>query len=180
MSLYELSSLLIGLLNFVVVTTALLYYYRQAKAAVNQAKASEEQVKLLNMSLERTTYIEFESMLLDLSKLIIQYPEVRPYLYDDKTCPKKDDKDYNLVISFCVYYLDFFDHVLTTEILSPGGTKWENHKWETWIYDMLKTSPSLRETLNDERHWYDEALYKILENVESKLNIRRSSLPPNR
>lgn len=175
MTQYEKLSLILGTVNFIVVSVALLYYYRQASAAVNQAKAAEKQVELLNKSLERTTYLDFESSLFELSKLIIQYPSVRPYLYDGKPCPNCPSEDYNLITSFCVFYLDFFDHVLTTEALSPGGTSWTNEKWSNWIYDMFKTSPSLRQVLNDERHWYNEALHKILEDVEYELNIRRSS-----
>lgn len=161
---FEKMSILIGIVNFIVITIALTFYYRQAKAA-------QEQVKILNMSLERNTYMDFESSLSQLSKSLIQYPDLRPYLYDNKTCPKKEHNDYNVIISFCVLYLDFFDHVITMEKLSPGGTQWSSSEWSSWICDMLKNSPALRETLENEKDWYNEELYKKLEKVKFELNI---------
>lgn len=161
MTTFEQISIGIQIIQFFCLAIAIIFYYRQAKAAKEQAVAATNQAKLLTLSLQRSTYIDFESSLFELSKLIIQKPEVRPYLYDNLPMPDKDARDYNLVLSFCVFYLDFFDHVLTMEEISPLGTQWTKENWENWICDMFKSSPSLRQVHINERSWFVDKLSEL-------------------
>lgn len=174
---YETLSVTAQIITFFFLTMSILYYYRQAKAAREQAIAATNQTNLLTASLERSTYLDFEASLFELSKLIIQNPQIRPYLYDKKPLPGKSDPDYNLVVSFCVFYLGFFDHALTMEKLSPNGTQWTEKKWKSWIEDMFNCSPALRQVFSEERHWYIDDLGPLLD--RSKNNNHEIRISPN-
>jgi hypothetical protein len=75
----------------------------QTKILIEQQKNSIEQTKISNTSLERSTYLDFEASVFELSKLLIQNPQVRPYLYDQKALPSKTHDDYSLVDCYLNY-----------------------------------------------------------------------------
>jgi hypothetical protein len=175
MTQYETINLSLQFITFITISIALFYNYKQMRATKEQAKAATAQTGLLSDSIQRSTYIDFEASLLEVSKSLIQHPNVRPYLYDKKPLPARNNDDYNLVVSFCVFYLDFFDHVLTMEQISPHGTQWGKSNWEAWIMDMFNCSPSLRKVYLKERHWYAPALGVIADKAFSQNDESRSS-----
>lgn len=167
---------IIELILSAVTATAVWFAYRQLKVAnvqaassMEQARLTAEQARLTAEQVKRSTYLEFEASLFELSKLVIANPEVHPYFYDKKPMPSKNENHYSLVRSFSIFYLDFFDHVATMEEIFPGETLWHKNKWDAWIIDMFCLSPSLLHVLMEEEDWYHQTLRELSRKAKFRL-----------
>jgi hypothetical protein len=160
MSIFEKTTILLQVLSSVSVTTALFFAYVQSRAAADQAK-------LLRKSLIQEAYITFEASLLDFDKVLIENSDVLQYFYGGRDVGDDDDPSLlNKVNILAIYYLDYFDHVLSTERQIPGATNWSEENWETWIEGMFQSSPSMRRVIRRYSDWYDTRLFEIAQRME--------------
>lgn len=110
------------------------------------------QVSNLNKQTERnTTALEAQvwqavtQQQVEISKVMIQYPELFPYLSEGKVITPAD-KDFNRVITVADMYLDFIDgfgdkHVRTLSGMEDNGKFWV--LWEKYFHDLFANSPAL-------------------------------------
>lgn len=162
MNSFEICTVAISTVTMVFVGISMICYAKQAHAAARQTE-------LLKDSLARSTYAAFEGTVFELSKVLIANSGVRPFFYEASAMPCKGHPMYDQIMACAILYLDFFDHALTVEQQSPGGTTWDGNNWRHWIKDMFLKSPTLRKTALAERDWYNVELGNMAEDAEQKV-----------
>lgn len=87
------------------------------------------------------------------------HPHLRPYLYDNKPindCPDDEGRDQiRLVAEMATGFLE----IIAVSILEmPVHDK---QLWKQYIVDIYRTSPAIREHLDESRDWYSPELHDI-------------------
>lgn len=103
-------------------------------------------------SLRITTYRSATDLMLEVDRVFVAHPELRPYFYDDKACPP-GHADYNLVEAVAELELDVL------ECIWDGRHNYSDDDRESWakyIKDTLGKSPALRTMHGDpaKADWY--------------------------
>jgi hypothetical protein len=146
MTRYERWSLLVQAVGYLLVILWLL-------AAWVQLRQLSEQNRML-------VHQEREGSTLGLDRVFIEYPELRPYFYEEKDIAKEDPL-YNRVVAVAEMHLDTFDYALKhAEDFQnyepfPGSEK-------VWMQDMFRKSPILRHYLQTKKAWYSERLQDLV------------------
>jgi len=160
MDTFEYITVIIQTLSTLAIVVTMIFIFLQAKSAKEQSKISQR-------TLEQSVYLQVEASLLELSKALINNPEIVPFLYDNK---KIEDEENKMVsrraFAVAILYLDMFDHVLTVEKQFPGVTDWSKQKWTSWMLDMFKSSPILCEVISKQDDWYKDDLRAIAERAK--------------
>ncbi|MGW7682842.1 hypothetical protein ACWGID_19045 [Kribbella sp. NPDC054772] len=99
-----------------------------------------------------TTYRSATDLMLEVDRVFIAHPCLRPYFYDDQVCAK-GDKDYDLVQAVAELELDVL------ECIWDGRDNYsykDQVSWAKYIKDSLAASPALKAMHADaERaNWY--------------------------
>lgn len=149
LSLFELFSVLgtvatiLGIIVLVYQTNLLLY---------QTDKASE--------ALESSAYQSISSQLLDLDKLFIEKPELRPYFFSGTDLTDADPeytKIYTQAISVADLQLDYFDSFWTQadhiDELRKDSSSWR--AWDKYIRDSFANSPIMCRRLSEVQSWYE-------------------------
>jgi hypothetical protein len=109
------------------------------------------------MSYQDTTTHAF-----DIDQMLLQYPQLWPYFYDDKLPPGNDDPEYYRVLAAAELYLD------------AAETIWRHHGeymptdvvgWREWIHDLLQHSPVLQDGFSKKPYWYPALLELVQEEM---------------
>lgn len=139
---YELATLLMSLTGLV----SLFLISQQVNTAKRQAKALTTQSVM--------------SQLLEVDKLFIKDPELRPYFYSRKVI-SEDDPNYNKVLAIAEFQLDFFDSYLTQSEYLTLSTDEEKQNWEKYIVDSFANSLPMCQRLKDAPGWYSAKLENL-------------------
>lgn len=148
-----------------------------------QLKENEQQTKL-------NTFGQVYSQMVDIDKFFVEHPEARLYVYanlrpDDvhpNASPEQRMIDYSIESAVAELMLDFFSQV--TLVLPNLGDPAQG--WITYIKDVYKCSPIVRERYDEKLAWYkEEAAAVIINQAKEELKQGKTSCdsikpPPKR
>jgi hypothetical protein len=119
------------------------------------------QIRQTSQSLRASAFATVANYTMELDKVFIDDPDLRPYFYNGRDTNELDDK-YNQVMATAEFELDFFDATLTQLELRPGESKSEMRAeemvWRKYIQDSFAKSPALCERIKSNPDWYRENL----------------------
>lgn len=96
------------------------------------------------------------SLMISVSRVFIEYPEMREYFYGGKT-PSEDDRQRAEAIAVTI--ADAMDHVAAFLDPMPAPTQ---RAWKAYFRDMFDKSPMLRDYLREHVEWYGPKLREYL------------------
>jgi len=169
LTLYEKLSLLISFtgalsLVFIFIQT------RQANASMELAektmKLSTETMELSKASMKSSMYEIMNGQTLEMDKIFLERPYLRPYFYENKNpAAIRDEKTRNEVMIVAEYQLDFFDMVMTQldYIPTDKDSAVDKANWRKYFIDSFATSPALCHSLDENADWYMPRLKELSE-----------------
>jgi hypothetical protein len=111
-------------------------------------------------SMQASAYQSIAANTLELDKILIEKPELRPYFYSGVDI-NENDKNYELVMAIAEFQLDFFDATLTQFEVMPSDTQLDKEAWNKYFSDSFAKSPGLCKRINSNRDWYRDNLVGI-------------------
>ena len=149
---YKRWSFRVSILGFALVLVGLsINFYQSGKVA-----------KSVSANILHTT----ANQVINLDRLFIERPDLRPYFYDCKPIDDKDEK-FAQVQSAAELMLDVFD-VVADQSKSFAEYYDRPEAWDIWITDMFATSPVLRSRFQQSSDWYDNKLKQLYEKGQIK------------
>jgi len=123
---------------------------------LEQTRGTFVQAQHLARSVESSAYQSITSELLELHKLHLEHPELRPYFRNGRDIGP-DDPNYNRAIVLAEFQLDFFDSFWVQSeqmpnILGRQGAAWLS--WVTYMRDSFALSPIMCRHLDGIKTWY--------------------------
>ena len=93
----------------------------------------------------------------DFDKLLIEKPNLRPYLYRNKPLPD-DERERDEVLATAELLVDLADNVVAQSPLLP-----DHHRrlWDEYFRDMYRSSQAIREYWRDYGEWYCDDLQAL-------------------
>jgi hypothetical protein len=95
-------------------------------------------------------------MILDMDKMFLEHPDLRPYFYQDGTnqirCIHDDDTNCVQVMAACEFVMDTFDCFLAQRV--RYGHQTIDADWTDWMKDTFSHSPSLALYMDEHQNWY--------------------------
>lgn len=150
LSLYEKLSLVTSLIG----SLSLVFIYYQ----ILQTSTSLEASAKANIG---DAYANIGAFTLDLDKIFIENPELRPYFYHGWEITETDTK-YHAVMAVAEMQLDFFDATLTQLQIRPeeDAAEMEAEKalWDKYFVKSFSSSRALCKRYADDEDWYRENL----------------------
>lgn len=125
-------------------------------ATWQQMKASERQMKLSERAYQAQAWQIVNSHVIDIDKIFIDKPYLRPYFFSKKLIDQKDNK-YQEVMAMSDMYFDFvevFDDDYIQELPGMGenGEYWPI--WKKYFEDQFSLSPALCIRYQEIKDWY--------------------------
>jgi hypothetical protein len=133
------------------------------------------QIRNNSTSTIASLYEEVAERMLDIDKLFLSYPEMRPYFYDSKTLPPSSKvMEYHRCLAMAETFLDFMDLVIVLRDITDNyktSRVFRKHlsEWSNYFLDVYSTSPVIRKFLKEHEDWYSDQLVVLLKNKKGKL-----------
>ena len=108
------------------------------------------QIRQLERAVQGDTQEKMFSRCHDISQLMLQYPEVRPYILDGAQVPQ-DDQIKAKVIAFVEILGDFLE-LLYFQRQNMTDEVWQS--WDSYIHDVYKRCPELAAYYGKNAAWY--------------------------
>jgi hypothetical protein len=105
---FEVQQLIVSVVGFILIIAGLFYTIKQFDENTTALRLSTTAVNLNAEALNLAANQNIMSHTLDVDKLFIDSPELRPYFFKGVTVTPSN-KDYNKAAAVAVYQLDFFD-----------------------------------------------------------------------
>jgi hypothetical protein len=158
LTVYETLSLAISFIS----ALSLIFIYLQTRLMYTQNTQTNLSMQQTTVSMQASMYATIATQTLEMDKMFIEKPELRPYFYDGVDI-KEDDKNYNLVMSIAEYQLDYFDSTRTElgYIPKDQDTQEDRETWRHYLGDSFANSPILCKRIKANSDWYMEDLVKI-------------------
>lgn len=123
---------------------------------LEQTRGTFVQAQHLARSVESSAYQSITSELLELHKLHLEHPELRPYFRNGREI-RPDDPNYSKAVVLAEFQLDFFDSFWVQSeqmpnILGHEGAAWKS--WVTYMRDSFALSPIMCRHLDSIKVWY--------------------------
>lgn len=121
-----------------------------------QTRAVAKQAKIANGVTGIQLMESVVANLRELNFLWIERPELRPYIYDGKACPRRGRRR-DQILSLAESLADTLDLGLAAPHVpksSSSGSILPN--WSIFSWEMLQASPALRETVERRPHWWPD------------------------
>jgi hypothetical protein len=116
------------------------------------------QIRQIKQALHSDTHSKLYAEDFDWAKLIIEYPELRPYFYENQEINEEtinSTRARTLAELLCVH----FEHVVLQMENLPSHIK---PRWEDYIRGICSTSPAIRAHLKTHPDWYSDRLHRLL------------------
>jgi hypothetical protein len=109
------------------------------------------------------TYGTIAAHTLEIDRLFIERPYLRPYFYGGKDLSKADKETYHRVMAMAEFQLDAFDAIMTQrDYLPDDKDKQEDlQTWQRYFEDSFTKSPALCERISWNPDWYMTSLVNI-------------------
>jgi hypothetical protein len=123
---------------------------------LEQTRGTFVQAQHLARSVESGAYQSITTELLELHKLYLEHPALRPYFRGGRDMAP-DDPHYDEALVLAEYQLDFFDSVWVQSEQMPHILDRQGAEWQTWLAymkDSFALSPIMCRHLEGNRTWY--------------------------
>lgn len=123
---------------------------------LEQTRGTFVQAQHLARSVENGAYQSITTELLELHKLYLEHPALRPYFRGGRDM-SPDDPNYEQALVLAEYQLDFFDSFWVQSgqmpnILDRNGPQWQS--WLAYMRDSFAMSPIMCRHLDRSKGWY--------------------------
>ncbi len=116
------------------------------------------QIRQLKNAIQSDTHSKLYSEDFEWVKILLEYPQLRPYFYDDQDITS-DHQDYSRVLGIAELICTHFEHaVLQMENLPTHIVP----RWHQYIRSLYNRSPIVRRHLKENEGWYSDRLMSIL------------------
>lgn len=165
MTTYEAVSLFISVAGFVTIMASLWLVYRQTRIFARQADYLARSIfENLSESMNRQSH--------EISRIFVEYPELRPYFYDGKTI-EEDHADYLRAEAVAETILDIFwtmanqaDRAVKSEYVSGDA----RNLWVSYVTDAFADGPILVKILTKRQNWYGQEMVEIMQAALERAN----------
>ena len=149
----------VAILGFVGIIISLLYLAKQTKEATRQSKSLEESIRV-------QVYQGISSDMLEIDRVFIEHPELRPYFYESIEL-SQDSPLYKMALSIAEMKLDFYDTVLhqMPHFLQPLASNWKDG-----IRYAFALSPVMKTVLDTHKTWYTAELAELADDAAISIN----------
>jgi len=126
----------------------------------NMAHFRELSKKTMDLSVANTKssmYAIVNTQTLEMDKIFLERPHLRPYFYDNWDLSKiRDKKTFREVMTVAEYQLDYFDLVMTQldYIPTDKDSAEDNASWDDYFVSSFASSPALCERIGRNPEWY--------------------------
>lgn len=100
--------------------------------------------------------------LLEINRLSITYPELRPFFYENVPVPPKHPARYRIE-AIAESMLDLMDFSYTSMLVHPRYKENDEKAWRAWIVDSFRNSAPKRDFYDRHRTWYSDELIPLRE-----------------
>jgi len=109
-------------------------------------------IRMSDEPIRRSLYLSMAQWTIDIDKVFIEHPDLRPYFYSGKEI-ELSDTQYNRALSVAEMVIDTMDSVLEHKGYFNGGAP---HKgWYHWIDDNFENSPIIRVCMLKYERWLE-------------------------
>jgi hypothetical protein len=152
MTVYEGLSLLVSAAGFFTVLVSLYLLHRQTTIFAKQAD-------YLARSFSSSFSQSMNDFTHQISRLFIQYPELRPYFYMGRTI-EETHPDYLRAEAVAEVILDIFWTMAqqAERFMTPNQFNEGQQMWLEYVGDCFAQSPILVKVLLQRQHWYGERM----------------------
>jgi hypothetical protein len=123
---------------------------------LEQTRGTFVQAQHLARTVESSAYQSITTELLELHKLHLEHPDLRPYFRSGRDM-RPDDPNYDRALVLAEYQLDFFDSFWVQSEQMPHILDRQGPAWLSWINymrDSFKLSPIMCRHLESVKTWY--------------------------
>ncbi len=123
-----------------------------------------KQLNKLNVALQSEAQSELYSQSGVVRKLIVQYPELRKYFFNEgkdgiKIQKENNEDEYARVRTLAELYLNYFEHFV---IQSQNLREKDWNAWKNTLLDIYDGSPIIQDVFLNKPQWYCKDLHKLL------------------
>jgi hypothetical protein len=162
LTLYELIHLILSVFGLI----SLIIIYAQTRAIATQTEHSAA-------SLRSTAYKAITDQEMEIDKLFIEHPKLRPYFYSGQKI-NEDNPDFAQAEAIAEYELDFFDSAQHQLEYIAVTKDIDMAEWNAYFDDSFRNSPILCARLNKIRTWYRSGFAQREQEVCSQSSKNRN------
>jgi len=153
MSGYEFVSIFVSVAGSAAVIVTLWFVYRQTQIFARQ---TEYVARTLSMSLSETINSQIE----DMTRIFIQYPEMRPYFYKGQPIDE-NHANYARAEAIAELIADTLFAIASQAKRSPEARSGQ-HGADSWLSDVFTQSPILVKFLTERESWYGKEFVELM------------------
>ncbi len=124
----------------------------QTKYQGDQTKNQADQIKYQGDAIRASVIQGITTQMLTIDQVFVEYPQLRPFFYEDNVPFPKDHPEYGRALSAAEMLVDLIDCVVSlkdhmrADIDQPG--------WHEYAYELYTQSVPLRNYVNRYKDWY--------------------------
>lgn len=144
----------------------------QAIVAVVGFGAVIWQIRRLKRTVQGETHGKLYTHYLEVNKLFLERPHLRPYFYEGNVLNEPDDNQPRLrqeLDIMCEVVLGLLEHAVLQKINLPNDS-WKNC-WMTYVRDRYHKSPELTRFFDANRKWYAKALCDLIDGKSTGFDL---------
>lgn len=168
---WEIIKHIVEVLATIFTLITLYFVWRQMGEMNQQTRQLAQQTCHNSTATIATLYKEIAVQMIEIDKIFIDHPMLRPFMYDNKPLSEAENgQQSNQVLALAETFIDFFDLIATSLKISE---EYQTHEifqkhlkeWLTFIKSMYQTSPAIRKTIQDKPDWWSPELYRLFEGL---------------
>jgi len=157
--------------NFATTITAVVTLFtlwslrRQTQCDTEQTRLLGQQVEFAVSTNREALYQNVMKEMQDISKLFMEWPELRCYFYEGCAPPHEGELKVRvqimseMLVDFMGFTLNTYDHLSVDE----------KNGWTSYFADVARSSPALRSYWRDRREWYEQPVQELLDPIVSEI-----------
>lgn len=135
-----------------------------------QARELVKQTKMLSATNKAVLAESINVAMTELSKILIDNPELRPYIYGSRKLPA-DDPLRSRVLVMAEMLVDLMWHVVHSQIFFEDA---ERAGWVNYFRDLAAGSDAIQRYWMARRHWYEPPVWELInQTVEDAIATKR-------
>jgi hypothetical protein len=150
------SAVLVALAGDVILLFTMLVFTYQAQQMAKQSRESAAATRA-------SVYQAITEQMLNIDRLFITNPELRPYVYEGAALPAEEPLR-TQVLALAELFVDFFDNFVTQSGQIPPQLY---EPWRRYARSVMQSSPAACAFWNENREWYSELLQEMLDPYSS-------------
>lgn len=122
------------------------------------------QIRQLKRTVQSDTHSKLYTHYLEVNKLLLQKPHLRPYFYEGKALDESDFNQLSLrqdIDIMCEVILGLLEHAVLQRDNLPGDS-WQNC-WMAYVHERYDKSTELAKFFGSNRKWYAKSLCDLID-----------------